>query len=137
MGAHGVLVGRDRKKETATIRFDDDDAIVTVPMDFVAEWWRRRRGYDVILLFVTLVRRAPEREDRHCAPLSPGSARKCSMGSFVDSLPRWARPRTARTCRWALACTFCTYRICGRRRRGGGRFSLLVFRQAATDSFFA
>ena len=36
MGAHGVLVGRDRKKETATIRFDDDDAIVTVPMDFVA-----------------------------------------------------------------------------------------------------
>ena len=38
MGAHGVLVGRDRKKETATIRFDDDDAIVTVPMDFVAEW---------------------------------------------------------------------------------------------------
>ena len=36
MGAHGVLVGRDRKKETATIRFDDDDAIVTVPMD--CEW---------------------------------------------------------------------------------------------------
>ena len=38
MGAHGVLVGRDRKKETATIRFDDDDVIETVPMDFVAEW---------------------------------------------------------------------------------------------------
>ena len=38
MGAHGVLVGRDRKKETATVRFDDDDVIETVPMDFVAEW---------------------------------------------------------------------------------------------------
>ena len=23
---------------TATVRFDDDDAIVTVPMDYVAEW---------------------------------------------------------------------------------------------------
>ena len=48
MGAHGVLVGRDRKKETATIRFDDDDAIETVPMDFVAEWlYFQRRRYDV------------------------------------------------------------------------------------------
>ena len=37
-GAHGVLLGRDRKKETATVRFDDDDAIEALPMDFVAEW---------------------------------------------------------------------------------------------------
>ena len=37
-GERGTLLARDRKKETATVRFDDDDAIEAHPMDAVAEW---------------------------------------------------------------------------------------------------
>ena len=37
-GQRGALLGRDKKKETATVRFDDDDDIETHPMDHVAEW---------------------------------------------------------------------------------------------------
>ena len=34
----GTLLARDKKKERATVRFHDDDAIEQVPMDHVAEW---------------------------------------------------------------------------------------------------
>ncbi|KAJ1460867.1 hypothetical protein M885DRAFT_508323 [Pelagophyceae sp. CCMP2097] len=37
-GSCGILLQRDKKAESATVRLDDDDDIVTVKMDDVAEW---------------------------------------------------------------------------------------------------
>ena len=69
MGAHGVLVGRDRKKETATIRFDDDDLIETIEKLrglFGAAAKSNDVSFDLLL-----VRRAPERWICQQTPLSP------------------------------------------------------------------
>ena len=40
--ALGTLLARDKRKEQATVRFDDDDGIDVLPFDHVAEWCGER-----------------------------------------------------------------------------------------------